>query len=400
MIGEKSIVVENEISRIEAMMGWLAAFLLFLLMKPYFVWFFVELENWYAIMPLYIIMLINIKCEGYDKVYYVMFAFLAFIAGLCDGANIVGLAFAPLLVSLFIASKRFLFFVFKRLWIIYSSFMALSLLTYILLLIGVNVPGVFMPPLNELKEEFYVAYPFLVVMNDDITYNFCAFLDEPGAVGTMSFFFLFIEKCDFKKVGNWIILVSGILSMSLFFYGALAIYLIYLATLKSLKINRVLILLLIVFGGVLVVTNETVNEKIMQRLSVEDKSDDRLFAGDDRASSELKEYVSSVRWSNEYFFGTNSQSVREMAQGSASIQNVIVRWGLVVLLLYLLFYMFYGIHYIKQRSGVMVFMAFLLLTLYNRPYIFNQVFVFFFNMALFSCSAKMRKLLEWQKIGR
>lgn len=390
-----------ELNNVEKTMGWIAGGLLFLLIRPYFVWYFVNFENWYAILPLYVLMLFNTKIESSEISYYFFFFLLTLFASFCEGANVVGVAFAPLLTSLFIASKRYIIYVYKRLWIIYCSLMALSITVFILLLFGIDVPGVFLPPLNELKDYFYMAYPFLVVANDDLSWGFCALFDEKGVVGTMSMFFLFIEKCNFKKVGNIIILISGILSMSLFFYGLLFIYLAYLMFCeKSYKAYRLPFLCIIIVGSIAVATTEIGNEKILNRLSVEEKSDDRLFAGDNRASEDLKYYISRIRGTSDYFFGTKNKNIREMAQGSASIQNVIVRWGLVTFILYLFFYLLFSVHHIKHRKSVMLFMLFLLLSLYNRPYIFNPVFVFLFNMALFSCSAKMQPLLEWQKNGK
>lgn len=389
---------ELGLRRSEKVMGWIAGFLLFLLIRPYFVWMFIGIENWYAIFPLYIVMLLNAKIVSSDIAYLVMFSLLTIFAGLCEGANIVGLTFGVFLASLFLASKHFLTYVYRRFWLIYCTMMALSILVYLLLLIGIHVPGIFIPPLNELKNYYYMAYPFLVVPDGDLTSRFCAFLDEPGAVGTMAFFFLFIEKCNFRKIGNLIILFSGLLSMSLFLYGALSLYLFYIMFWEnSIKVNRAAILFFFIIGIIFVATNETTNEKIVQRLSVEDASDDRLFAGDNRASADLKDYVSNIRGSTAYFFGTNNKNIREMAQGSASIQNVIVRYGVVVFLFYLLFYQLYSTHCIKQRKNVILFMVFLLMSLYNRPYIFNQAYVFLFNIAVFAYSAKLRPLIEHNK---
>ena len=66
MLGKTSF----ELNIVEKTMGWIAGILLFLLMRPYFVWFFVDLENWYAILPLYILMFLNTKIESSEISYY------------------------------------------------------------------------------------------------------------------------------------------------------------------------------------------------------------------------------------------------------------------------------------------------------------------------------------------
>lgn len=379
-----------ELNAFEKLSGWVAGAILFLLMRPYIVWFFVEYENWYAILPLYLILLLNVKkgLESSEIHFYIIFAFLTIFAGFCAGSNIVGLTFAPLLTSLFITSKQFLVYTYKCLWYIFTIIMLLSLIVYFLLLFGISIPGIFLPPLNELKDDYYFVYPFLTVLNGDLSYGFLALFDEKGVVGTMCTFFLFIEKCNLKKIGNLIILVSGILSFSLFFYLVLFIYLSYLTIFENTyKKYRFSFLIIIIAGIIAATTTEIGKEKIVDRLSLTEKSDDRLFAGDNRASEDLKYYVSTIRGTSTYFFGTKDKNIKEMAQSSASIQNVIVRYGFVTLMSYLIFYFFYGAHLIKQRRALILFMLFLLLTLYNRPYIFNPVFVFLFNMVIFSYSS-------------
>lgn len=388
-------MVYEAIKGSDKILGWIAAILLFLLIRPYFVWAFVDMENWYAVLPLYAILFYKSARNSFDLPYIIAFLVLVIFSSFCEGQNIVGTLFAPFIVSIFTVNRSFVIFTYHKFWLIYTIIVGISMVVYALVLLGFSLPSVYIPPVNTLKDYFYQAYPFLLVANGDISDYFLSVFDEHGVVGTISLFFLFIERFNFKKLGNVIILLSGLLSLSLFFYVLIFVLLLYstFAKGKIVKINKYVVIGIVALGVYAVFNNEVANEKILHRLEI-NNDQNRRFVGDNRAHEDLKMEVERMQGTTEYFFGTRNKNVREIAKSSSSYQNIIVRYGLIVLLAYILFFFLYSKHYIKDKRKVLMYMVFLLVSLYNRPYIFNVAYLYLFTLGVYAYSKRLELLFS------
>lgn len=359
---------------------WITAVLMFILLSPYFVWQFVGILNYIAILPLYLILVLHIDRQA-KLVFPVFFGVIAVIAAICNMENIISIIVKFLLALIFIVDKTFLYQVFGKFKSIYVILISLSILVLLLVRIGVELPSEYLTPVNELKTQNFRVYPFLVTSPYSLRFN--GLFDEPGVVGVVSFSLLFIGKLDFKRFDNIIVLISGILSLSLFFYLALAIAIVMRFFKSGQKVRSRVTLLLVLFAGLFfVLNNKNTNELIIERTRWD--AAERTITGDDRALGDLKDYVKSLRGTDAYYWGIKNKAIIESYSRSASIQNAILKYGIVVVVLFFVFYFAYSLHTLHSYYNCMMFMILLFCLIYNRPTMFDLSRLFLYNMVLYS----------------
>ena len=371
---------------------WITALLLYMLLYPYFVWPFVDSFQWTVLLPLFIIFFINADWKK-DILYFVFFVLLTIFICINQHQNIFGSFFVIGCSVLYIAKKGFVFSVYKHFWQIYVIIMTISLLSMILVESGVPLRGVQILPLNDLKSAFYIAYPFYVKEALSTSPRFFGVFDEPGVVGTMSLLLLFIEKFNFKRIGNWILLVSGLLSLSLFFYLALGLLLIIRLFSNNIRTRiRIFLFLLLVGGTVFVISNPITRQYIVERTQWD--TDKSSISGDNRASEQLKDHIESIRGTHDYYFGTRSKDIILEYASSASLQNMVLRYGIIVLVLYFVFYVFYAKSYLGFGKKWLFFLALLFMVMYNRPSLLYIPMQFVFNMCIFTLATTLSPKTE------
>ena len=306
---------------------------------------------------------------------------------------------SAMLVLLFVCKKEFQIDVFLKFKKIYVIIIGLSMVVWTLLQLGVNVPHHTIPPLNSLKQVTYDAYPFLVKLNiytlsyDSLSNSmrFMGPFDEPGVVGTISLMLLFVERFDLRKKGNIVLLLSGIISFSLFFYVAAFVFLFYNITTNKNKgwyktLMGVILASLVVYSF----SNPITRELIWERLEWDTSRN--TIVGDNRTGEDFDAYVESIRGTYAYFWGVGDSQISARFSGAASINNALIRYGLVVLVYFFVFYAFYSRRYIKSIFMWLAFMTFLYATLYQRPGFFTIHYLFIFNMAIYASSKKYQNL--------
>lgn len=250
-------------------------------------------------------------------------------------------------------------------------------------LLGFHLPGRTIEPINTLKNYNYTAYPFLLVSNSiSSALRFHAVFDEPGFIGTYAIILLCIEQFNLKKWQNIILLLSGLLSLSLFFYLMCLLYLIIFVISKGKKLFFRLIIILVAVCGIFAVNNKNntvLYEAIGQRMQFD--TQENKFVGDNRAHDDLLSYYRSIKGTKQFWLGVardNPNLIRDYS-GSAGYRNAILNYGLLGCLLYLLFFFVFARHSMGNTLQFLVFYLFFVLTLYQRPGVFNIVFVFLFS---------------------
>lgn len=389
-----SVDVQRENHKV---LSWLAAILLFLLMKPYFIWPAAEYFHWFLTLPLCLIMFAMRSGSSSSTSSAVFWGIIMLMSGFFVGNNIVGIFFLVILASLFLPGEEFLNNTYRKLWKVYWITLIPSILVFLMVMAGIDLPHVVIPPLNGLKSYSYTAYPFLVMDNayGDFT-RFFGMYDEPGVIGTFAILFLVAEKGNLKKLGNIVILISGLLSFSLFFYIAFALYSVYLLIFGyNSKMNKIILVLFIGAAAFYITSNVLSTDYLKGRLEWD--SDKQSLTGDTRANSQLKYEVDKIRWTNEYFFGSRDERVREAAQGSASIQNLIVSFGLIVIILFFLCYLHHFKRLSTRNRDALMYLIFLLSVIYNRPFITDPVFIVLMNLCGYSFVSESLKKLNNNK---
>ena len=99
---------------------------------------------------------------------------------------------------------------------------------------------------------------------------------------------------------------------------------------------------------------------------------------------DLKDYVNSLRGTDAYYWGIKNKAIIESYSRSASIQNAILKYGIVVVVLFFVFYFAYSLHTLHSYYNCMMFMILLFCLIYNRPTMFDLSRLFLYNMALYS----------------
>ena len=371
---------------------WLAGILLFLLAYPYFIWPFVKFFNWIVSLPLAIIFAFHIKKVNNVGVVFWAVVLLS-LAAYCSGQSLAGTIFLLFDAVILLVDKAFLCRVYECFRKIFILSFSLSIFFYLLYLVGIPLPSLQIMPLNSLRPFNYMAYPFFVLDMADFG-RFCGMFDEPGVVGVFSFIILFIEKFTFKRKTNLILLVAGLLSLSVFFYISFFVFYVFFRFAWGKERKKAFSL---ITGGVVVLVllqSPIVNERIVERIQWNQEKN--TLSGDDRASENLILYVESIRGTSQYYWGQRRDHIVDDYRKSASIYNAILIYGLVVTVLFFVYFFFFSIKHIGIRLGSLFYLLFLAMLLYNRPSMFPFLYFFLYVVALYSIEdySKSASLLQ------
>lgn len=378
---------------------WVAAILIFLQIEPYFVWPLHSYIVYYNTVPFLLIIGAHCRFDRFS-VLEGFFLSIAVLSAVCARYNIIGIGMSALFVLIFLCDKKYLIEVFNKFRNIYVILIAISMIVWLLVSLGVSLPYRTIPPLNSGKNIMVNAYPFLVKISplsmsvDSLSNSvrFMGLFDEPGVVGTVSLMMLFVGKFDISKKYNIILLISGILSFSLFFYIACFVFLMYNVIVLSNynKKYRFIVIILLFAGLYYSFQNATSYELIWKRLEWD--ASRSTITGNNRSGDELDDYVEQIKGTDAYYWGVGNKEVGERFSSAASIKNAILRYGVVVLVLFFLFYYFYSCRYIKSFWMRLVFVAFLYMTLYQRPSFFVIHYLFLFTLSVYAYSDQYGRL--------
>lgn len=318
---------------------------------------------------------------------FFFFILILLLASISQNRNFIGFISMMILATVPFGPKKFMVNVFESYKTLYSILIGVSILIWLLLFLDVPIPGKIIPPLNSVKKYDYISYVFLVVPNYlgaglDVYFQslrFCGPFDEPGVVGTIAGLMLYVDDFDLKDKRNISIFISGLLSLSLFFYVILVIYGVCFLFLRKVKIQYklsalVLMILLIFFSTQISMTRLLIWDRLEY-----DKTEGAI-SGDNRADDSLKRYFDSIRGTNQYWWGVDNKRLLANFSDSAGYRNAILSNGAVVCIMYVSFFMLYGLRRIKSIWHLFIFITLLLMTLYQRPAMFSVNYLFLFSM--------------------
>lgn len=392
-----------KIEKINSIVYIIASILLFLMMRPYFTW---GLNGSYVqiifVYPLAGLFLLKCKITKQNILYAFLFFIILLLASICQDRNIMGIASMLVLVTVPFTSKQFMVGVYDKYKIIYAVVVGLSMIVWLLVVLGFDIPGRVIAPLNDIKSYNYTAYPFLVIPNYNgvgiesffQSLRFCGPFDEPGVIGTIAGLMLYIDNFNLKDKKNIIILMSGLLSLSLFFYVLSGTFMIYYMFTKNVKtIHKILAVSAIVLFLIFSRQNAMTNLLIWDRLEYD--KNQGVISGDNRASNDLKAYFDSIRDTSQFWWGVDNRNMIAYFSDSAGYRNAIMSNGAVVCVLYVLFFLLLAINDTKSFRYSLIFATLLLMTLYQRPGFFSVNYLFLFTMYIvIHCKDKKIKLTQ------
>lgn len=222
-------------------------------------------------------------------------------------------------------------------------------------------------------------------LENSILPRFFGIFDEPGVVGTFGLLILSIEKLNFKKWQNWVVFVSGILSLSLFFFLGLFLVFIISRFLSGKHIYKSIIAILVtmIAGYLLVVQEGSIfYEQVGYRFEYD--ASEGTFVGDNRTVSFMQDRYDKLKWSSPIFYfggktgGASDKFIDEINEGGASYRNMIMKIGLLGTISYLFFFFLYAKNAINSRKDRLIFLFIIIITIFQRPYFMEIGYLFFF----------------------
>ena len=356
----------------------LAGLLLIYKIRPYFFWSDIFLNNYFnAIITIilgFLFFLNRKKMSTMDKWLMLLFGVIIVSYPFVGGQNFnVFVSIFPLLFIPF-ATDEFNKKVFENFLNIYCVIIGISLFVWIFVMLGAINPMRVIKPLNELKDYNYNVYPFLVMASNG-GFRFSGLFDEPGVVGTISGL-LFCCQRNIKSRQSMILLLSGLCSVSLFFFLIVAIYYTYLQLVEKGNAKNIALYLFVAGVALIAVFSSPIlSEMIVSRLEWD--SDTGMFIGDNRASTYAWELFDQIKGTRQFWFGIDDKwGFHEKVGFSSSFINVVIMNGVLFFCMIILFYALYGYRFKTTMSGFLLFLFVLLATLYQRPGIFSPEYIF------------------------
>lgn len=216
---------------------------------------------------------------------------------------------------------------------ILGGFLIISLLAFILHLIGFNLPYN-----STEKSGYYFSNYYLFLLDDRevwaIIPRFHSVFLEPGHMGTAIVMLLATQIGHWKKWYNVVLIVCGVLSFSLAAYCLFVILLflrLWIYRQKILlKIIVIVSLIAALVGGSFVYNggDNMLNQLIVMRLTLNDAGDD--IEGNNRVSNDFQKEFERYLESSDILFGRDYDTSQ---WGNSGYRVYIYDYGLVVLLL-------------------------------------------------------------------
>lgn len=353
---------------------YFAAVLIFTVVPAFYVWHSSLFPVCCVLLPL--VVLSDVLIHGFNtKSVIAVFCLIMMqiwyiIAGdLTIFGAILVLSITPCLL----VKKDFLIQVYNAFLQVFAVLMSLSILSYILvILLGVDLPHAVIEPLNQSKTETYYLYPFLITTNSllaPLEFRFMGFFDEPGMLGTLCSILLLSDKFNMKKKENIIILISGILSMSFFFYIICLFYVLIKVPVKY-KIGLSLVILILV---ILLIDNEVLNELVFSRFLFEDGS----ISGLNRDTGGFDDYFRNFRHTSAYWTGLGPGVGDQLNEGGSSYKQVIVNYGVIFFVLYCGCFYLHSLRILKKGFRILIFSILFLGVMFQRPFVGDTALSFF-----------------------
>lgn len=365
--------------------SFIAAIALFCLSKPYFFWHGVLGSIWITFLMTLIVGFLFFKhryIRSIKEVALVLLWGMIIIAyPIINKYSIsVFILYIPLLFIPF-STKYFTNKVYNHFLSIYTSILGVSLLIYILSLVGLIHPYTTILPLNSVKSGYYNVYPLLVSFSNN--FRFFGPFDEPGVVGTLSGMLICLEKLNFRSKRVWILFLTGVFSLSFFFYLLVGSYMLIDFAIKQRSLKKTIILLIgALMISAIIVRIPILNEILGARFTWD--SETMRFMGDNRGAKIAESYLEIMKGTPQYWWGyNNKKEFIAAAEGSSTYLNVIVLNGIVFFVLYVSFFVLYGLKYKVSYISFLLFIFLFCANIYQRPDIFSIIYIF-----LYCCLAK------------
>ena len=220
----------------------------------------------------------------------------------------------------------------------------------------------------------YADYTFAYVLNfvNNNEVRLCGLFNEPGYFGTIIALTLCVDKINLKHVGNWILLIAGILTYSLAFFIMTLAYFI-LTCIKNKYVMILLLAILIFYFFILpnmVIQNESL-AFVFERI----KFVDGKFLGDNRTNHVVDEIFADLSNSPyKFMFGYGRGYITSKTRGVLTFKTYIIDYGYFGFLLIFGSLFLYSILQTKKNWFAVAFVIVFFLSVYQRPNIYTTAY--------------------------
>lgn len=205
-----------------------------------------------------------------------------------------------------------------------------------------------------------------IQLESDLVNRFYGIFDEPGVVGTLNAFLLYINGFNLRKRYNWIYLVTGIFTYSFAFVVLFFVGIVFTFSKGFLQVFKIsaLVALFSSFIFFLFKDNNTFQLAIINRIgNVSEKTEGRT-------SVYLNKFFDDFITSKDAFFGKGTSFYSEswhLFSGGQSYKIFLIEYGIVGF--FLVFSLYLSISYRNKKIiGLLVLFCF---SFIQRPFMFT-----------------------------
>lgn len=189
-------------------------------------------------------------------------------------------------------------------------------------------------------DSYFFTNYFLFLQHFSETFRFRSIFLEPGYLGTLSAFILYLNNYDFKKWQNCFILIGLLLSFSLAGYIAFAIGYLFHLRIENKSIRGPIVFIILLIGVMNIAPlinngNNYVNELIVQRLQFDEELG---IVGNDRFHGDTDYLFEQAFTNGTFMFGLPNNIFDNSDITGAGYKIYILRYGLFSFVCAILFY--------------------------------------------------------------
>lgn len=220
---------------------------------------------------------------------------------------------------------------------------------------------------------FYVDYGFSIIYQSGLELRLCGLFNEPGFFGTVLALTLIFDDCNFRKIGNIILFIAGVLTFSMAFYVLLGLSIM----LKAFKNIGTVVIFICAFALFLnVIQNTQFEDPQIQHLVDRFKFDDSAgeMAGDNRTDENFEHAYQRMINDGNLLFGEGMYSKEGTNFTSLSYKTLIYKHGLIgfIIIVGSMFVAAYPLA--KHNRNAMIYLLCFFISIYQRPNVYNMTY--------------------------
>lgn len=316
------------------------------------------------------------------KISYVLFFLMVFFVSLFGIIHqerpFVTIIYEFIFSCIYLSLKyEYRFWIYNKFIKILSILFLLGIIEYILLYAGVNF---FWGTYERENMEFYQSiFTSVPVYYSEVPARFMAFCEEPGLVGTLSFFILIsLDKTKYRKE-FYIFLISGILSLSMAFYLLGLLYFVlhfrkYFFSFKKLLAIAIVVVLAFTFLG------DFLDYRIFGRVNSKDAIETLDNRNDDNVNKKFDNYIKT----SDALLGIGHRTYynwkKQTDSISVGLKEQLFMYGFVgVFMIFIIFSLIYLKYNGKNKERLKVLLLYWV-SFYQRSYwFFPPLVIVLFN---------------------